>query len=190
MNTPFKYTIIIILAILSLASCTTEKKQDPFQVSKHHIGLLTDSTEVKDLKQAFPNDSIVTSIKGDEFTGQNNDIEILDSTGKKLLILTPSQALDSTAVIESIQIVDSQFKTDQNISTLSTFSDIKSTYKISSISTLINSIVVSVDEINAAFTIDKKELPANLRFDMDLKIEAVQIPDNAKIKYFMLYWKS
>ena len=53
---------------------------------------------------------------------------------------------------------------------------------------MISSIVVFVDEINASFTIDKKELPANLRFDMELKIEKIQIPDKAKIKYFFVYW--
>jgi hypothetical protein len=178
-----------MLLALIIVSCTTETKKDPFQIGKHHIGLLTDSTQVKDLELIFPTDSIIKNIKGDEFIEDNNDIEIYDTTtGKQLLTLTPTQSLDSTAVIKSIQIIDSRYKTDKNISTLSTFADIKNNYKISGISTLINAIVISVNEINASFTIDKKELPANLQFNMDLKIEAVQIPDNAKIKYFMLYW--
>ncbi|WP_323788185.1 hypothetical protein [Psychroserpens sp.] len=183
-----KSLLIVAFLALLISGCATEKKQDPFQIGKQHIGLLTDSTQVKDLELAFPADSIVKHIKGDEFTGDINDIEVYDSTGKKLLILTPTQSLDSTAVIKSIHITDSRYKTANNISTLSTFADIKNNYKISGISTLINSIVISVNEINASFTIDKKELPANLQFNMDLKIEAVQIPDNAKIKYFMLYW--
>ena len=179
----------LMLLALIIVSCTTETKKDPFQIGKHHIGLLTDSTQVKDLELIFPTDSIIKNIKGDEFIEDNNDIEIYDTTtGKQLLTLTPTQSLDSTAVIKSIQIIDSRYKTDKNISTLSTFADIKNNYKISGISTLINAIVISVNEINASFTIDKKELPANLQFNMDLKIEAVQIPDNAKIKYFMLYW--
>jgi hypothetical protein len=49
-------------------------------------------------------------------------------------------------------------------------------------------VVVFVDDINASFAIDKKELPAELQFDMSLKIEKIQIPAKAKIKYFMLYW--
>jgi len=183
-----KSLVSVLLIAVLIASCAKEKKQDPFQIGKQHIGLLTDSTQVKDLDLVFPSDSIVKNIKGDEFTGDNNDIEIYDTSGKQLLTLTPSQSLDSTAVIESIQIKDSRYKTDKNISTLSTFADIKNNYKISSITTLINSIVVSVNDLNATFTIDKKELPANLQYNMDLKIEAVQIPDHAKIKYFMLYW--
>jgi hypothetical protein len=183
-----KSLVSLVLLVLLVVSCVTEKKQDPFQIGKQHIGLLTDSTQVKDLKLAFPTDSIVKNIMGDEFTGNVNDIEIYDTSGKQLLILTPTQALDSTAVIKSIHIKDSRYKTTNNISTLSTFADIKKNYKISGISTLISSIVISVNEINASFTIDKKELPANLQYDMNLKIEAVQIPDTAKIKYFMVYW--
>lgn len=183
-----KSLVALALICFSIVSCTKEKKQDPFQIGKHHVGLLTDSTQVKDLELVFPSDSIVRNIMGDEFIGDINDIEVYNTSGKQLLTLTPTQSLDSTAVIKSIQIIDSRYKTDKNISTLSTFADIKNNYKISGISTLINSIVISVNEINASFTIDKKELPANLQFNMDLKIEAVQIPDNAKIKYFMLYW--
>ena len=184
-----KSLVSVMLLALLIVSCATEKKQDPFQIGKQHIGLLTDSTQVKDLELVFPTDSIVKNIMGDEFTGSVNDIEIYDTvSGKQLLVLTPTQALDSTAKIKSIHIKDSRFKTDKNLSTLSTFADLKSNYKISSISTLINSVVISVNEINASFTIDKKELPANLQFNMDLKIEAVQIPDTAKIKYFMVYW--
>jgi hypothetical protein len=49
-------------------------------------------------------------------------------------------------------------------------------------------VVVSVNEIDASFTIDKKELPANMRFDMDMTIEAIQIPDNAKVKFFIVHF--
>lgn len=176
----------LIILTFFLASC--KKEQDPFQISKQHIGLLTDSTQVKDLESVFSKDSIVKFISGDEFTGNINDIEVFEKGGKKLLTLTPRQSLDSTSVIQSVQIFDARFKTDKNITTLSTFKDIADNYKISRIDNLINSIVVSVNDINATFTIDKKELPANLRFDMNLNIEATHIPDNAKVKYFFLNW--
>ncbi|WP_299339430.1 hypothetical protein [uncultured Psychroserpens sp.] len=188
MNTYIKHIAISTLATLIITSCTPEKKQDPFEISKQHVGLLTDSTQVKDLEIVFPNDSIVTAIKGDEFSDDINDIDIYSSEGKKLLSLTPSQALDSTAVIKSVQILSEKYKTEKNISSLSTFKDIKDNYKISSINTLINSVVISVNEINASFTIEKKELPANLRYDMSINIDAVQIPDHAKIKYFIIHW--
>ena len=182
------YKNILSLIILSLIFTSCKKEQNPFEIGKQHIGFLTDSTQVKDLKTIFNNDSIVTFISGDEFTGNKNNIEIFEKGGKKLLSLTPKHALDSTSVIESIQIIDSRFKTPKNISTLSTFKELSDTYKISKINNLINSILIKVNEINASFAIDKKELPANIRFDMNLNIEATHIPDGAKVKYFFINW--
>ena len=177
---------LTITVVLILSSCKTE--QDPFLIGKQHIGLLTDSTQIKDLKNVFINDSIV-NYKGDnEFTQDINDIEIFDASGEKLLILSPAIANDSTSTIRSVRVMDPRFKTDKNLTVLSTFKDITTNYKVNKIDNLINSVVISVKDLNAKFTIDKKELPASLRFDMNLKIEETHIPDNAKIKYFFLNW--
>ena len=184
------HKLILSLIIVTFLVTSCKKEQNPFEISSQHIGLLTDSTQVKDLKSVYINDSIVKFIGGDEFTGNINNIEIFEKGGKKLLTLTPRQALDSTSTIASIRILDERYKTDKNITAISTFKTIKDSYKISRISNLINSIVIAVDEINANFTIDKKELPANLRFDMDLKFEPTHIPDNAKVKYFFISWNN
>ncbi|MEJ2113178.1 MAG: hypothetical protein P8X62_05610 [Flavobacteriaceae bacterium] len=180
------YSIKIILLLVIVISC--KKEQNPFQVAKQNIGLLTDSTQVKDLETVYLNDSVV-SYKGEgEFAGDINNIEIYSKEGKRMLVLSPNKIQDSTSVISTVNILDSSYKTDKNISILSTFKDIQDNYKISRIDNLINSVVVTVNDINATFTIDKKELPANLRFDMKLKIEATHIPDEAKIKYFFINW--
>jgi len=178
----------IIIALVFITSCSNDKPVDPFLVKKHNIGLLTDSTTVRELDTIFKNDSIVRYVSGDEFAGSVNIIEIFDKSGKKLLDLYPKEVLDSTSVISSIRINDERYKTKKNISFLSTFKDIKDNYKISKIDNLINTVVVSVNEINASFTIDKKELPSSLRFDMDTTIDPIQIPEKAKIKYFMIHW--
>lgn len=181
-----KKNIVLLLGVLFLvASC--EKEKDPFLISKKSIGLLNDSTVVSDLKTIFANDSVAFNDGENEFT-PNNDIEIFDTTGNPLLILTPSKLADSIATIETIKIVDSRYKTAKGLSTTSTFGDIEKNYKISSIQNTFKNVVVFVNEIDAFFTIDKKELPAELQFNLDTKIEAVQIPDQAKIKYFMIGW--
>ncbi|WP_406682771.1 hypothetical protein N1F78_08710 [Seonamhaeicola sp. MEBiC1930] len=182
------HKIILSLIALALVFTSCKKEQNPFEISKHHIGLLTDSTQVKDLKSIYVKDSISKFISGDEFAGGINDIEIFSKEGDKLLILTPRNVLDSTSTIGSIQIIDSKFKTVKGISTQSTFKEINNTYKISKIDNLINSLVISVKEINGSFVIDKKELPSNLQFDLNLKFEETHIPDNAKVKYFFLIW--
>ncbi|MEZ4792963.1 MAG: hypothetical protein R2783_05740 [Gelidibacter sp.] len=180
-------SIIGLLAIIFLFS-SCKKEENLFLVSKNSIGLLTDTTQVKDFRSVFPNDSIV-NYKGDPtFKIPMNLVEVYEKNGSLLLTLTPKKESDSTSTITNIRIEDSRFKTDKGISTSSTFKDIQNAYRISKIDNLLNSVVVSVNEINAQFAIDKTELPANLRYDMNLNIEASQIPDVAKIKYFFVNW--
>ena len=61
------YKILCSLFCLAVVFTSCKKDQNPFEISKHHIGLLTDSTEVKDIKNIYANDSIVRFIGGDEF---------------------------------------------------------------------------------------------------------------------------
>ncbi len=181
-----KKGLIAFSAIFLFISCNT--KIDKFLISHHNIGELTDSTQVKDLEAIFINDSIVKNIAGDEFLGRINDIEIFEKGGKRLLVLTPTEALDSTSTIKSIKIIDERYKTLKGLTINSTFGDIKTKYKISSIQNTLKNVVLFTSDSNFFFTINKEELPAELRFDMSKKIEAVQIPDQSKIKYFMIGW--
>jgi len=180
--------IILLLVIISVFS-SCKKEINPFLISKYNIGHLTDSTQVKDLESVFVNDSIVKYISGNEFTNNINDIEIYEKGGIQLLVLSPTQSLDSTATIRTVKVIDPRFTTAKGLSPNSTFKDIDTNYKISNIQNTLRNIIVSVNEINAYFTIDKSELPANMRFDMNLKIEVIQIPAEAKIKDFYFYWR-
>ena len=91
------------LALVSLLFIACKKDQDPFQISKQHIGLLTDSTQVKDLKTIFSNDSIIVRLHDNEYTFNRKDIDVFDKSGNKLLTLTPKKIQDSTATIETIK---------------------------------------------------------------------------------------
>jgi hypothetical protein len=181
--------VVSTICALLFASCAKDNTPDPFLVKKNQIGLLTDSTQVKDLDVIFASDSVVRYVAGDEFTGSVNSIEVFEKGGKKLLDLSPKEALDSTSVISSITILDSRYKTVKEISVLSTFKAINEAYNISKIDKLIdNSLVISVNEINAKFLIDKNDLPTALRFTTERTVDAIQIPGTTKIKYFMLHW--
>lgn len=184
------YKSLLSLIILCILFVSCKKEPDPFEIGKHYVGLLNDSTQVKDLKLIFSKDSIVNYTDSNEFTQNINDIEIFEKGGKKLLILTPRQSSDATSFIKNVRILDPRYKTDKNITILSTFKDISDAYKITKIDNLINSVLITVKEINATFTIDKKELPGSLRFDTSLRIEAIHIPDHAKIKYFFINWNN
>ena len=84
--------------------------------------------------------------------------------------------------------MDNRYKTKKGLDKICNFSYISKNYNISSIQNTLRNLIVSVDEINAYFTIDKKELPENLRYDMTAKIETVSIPQKAKIKDFFIQW--
>jgi hypothetical protein len=84
--------------------------------------------------------------------------------------------------------MDPRYTSEKGIGLKSTFKDIQDSYEIKKIVTTLNSVVVFPKGSNLYFTIDKEELPESLRFST-ASIEAVQIPDEAKIKYLMLGWE-
>ena len=96
--------------------------------------------------------------------------------------------LDSLSTIRTVRIMDPRFKNIDGLNTLSTFGDINSKYQISSIQNTLRSLIISVDEINAYFTLSKTELPEEMRYNMNTKIEPISIPEAAKIKDFYLQW--
>jgi hypothetical protein len=51
-----------------------------------------------------------------------------------------------------------------------------------------NNVVIFLSDSDMYITIDKEELPESLRYAYAGDIEAVQIPDVAKIKYIMVGW--
>ena len=179
----------LFLAILLGLFVACDKTTDPFLITTNSAGLLTDSTMIRELKTVFINDSLSRFIGGDEFTGNTNTISVYEKeSGALLLELDPNTALDSLSTIRTVRIMDPRFKNQDGINTLSTFGDLNSNYRISSVQNTLRSLIISVDEINAYFTISKKELPEEMRYNMNKKIEAISIPENAKIKDFYLQW--
>ncbi len=172
------YKVIALGLFLVLTQCA--EKDISFLITENAVGHLSKSTEVDDLETIFAQDSIVMD------TTKGKKIKIHEKGGKHLLTLTPKT--DSTATVENVRVFDSRYKTDKGISLASTFGEIQKKYPIKKVVTTINSIVIFPKESNLYFTIDKTELPSNLRYN-NTNIEAVQIPDNAKIKYLMLGWE-
>ena len=182
-----KHYLFLVALLGFFIAC--EKSIDPFMISTNSIGQLTDSTKIKELKSIFINDSLSRHIGGDEFTGTMNTISVYEKTsGNLLLELDPDYSLDSLSTIRTVRIMDSRFKNKDGINRLSSFGYINSKYQISSIQNTLRNLIISVDEINAYFTISKSELPEEIRYDINSEIEAISIPENAKIKDFYITW--
>ncbi|HET8886839.1 MAG TPA: hypothetical protein VFM70_10860 [Salinimicrobium sp.] len=182
-----KLFLVLSMSLLCfLVSCSDE--DDPFLITNDRVGKLTKDIKINELETLYADDSLVNQPLNPQYVDQGTDIEIYGKEGNLMLVLQPVQEFDTTSTIGNIQIVDPRFKTKKGLNIESSFGDIVENYSISRIENTLSSAVVFIDEINAYISIDKKNLPAALRFDTDSKIEKSQIPDDAKFKYFMIGW--
>ena len=179
------FIVTAILAITFMAQCT-EEKDTTFLITNTSVGKLDKISLVRDLGVIYDQDSVVRdTLKLSLGLGTRN-INIYEKGGSHLLTLTPST--DSIPKIQNVRVNDPRFKTDKGIGLNSTFKDIKEKYTIQKIVTSINNIVIFVKDSDVYFTIDKSELPDSLRYVSSPNIDAVQVPENAKIKYLMVGW--
>ncbi len=178
-------TLFLFCIILNI-QCKKEK--DPFfSITEEQVGKLKKESLIRDLELIYSEDSIVTDTVRGNFGRGANKIKIYEKGGQHLLTLTPNT--DSIASIENVQIKDPRFTTSTGISITSTFKEIKEKHTIRKVITSINNVLILLKDSDVYFTIDKKELPENLRYN-NTNIEEVQIPDTAKIKYMMIGWDS
>lgn len=176
---------IYAAALLSLLFIQCNTNTD-FLIVKDKAGKLERSTSVDQLETIFSSDSIV---RDTAFTGigtRISRINIYEKGGTHLLTLTPN--LDSIPKIGMIRIYDDRFVTDKGVGLKSTFKDIREKHNIRKIVTSLNNVVIFLKDSDAYFTIAKTELPSSLQYASSKNIEAVQIPDGAKIKYMMIGW--
>ncbi|GAA4317591.1 hypothetical protein GCM10023115_43130 [Pontixanthobacter gangjinensis] len=183
----YKKALFILGLCAGIVSCTNDE-ENPYLITSNQVGPLKKEIRINQLDSIFKNDSIVRQTSGPQEFRSTDEIKIFSQDGEALLSLEPLQEFDSTSTIGYIRILDPRYETKNGITIQSTFKDIVENYNISRIENTINSAVVFIDEINAYITIDKDQLPTSLRYDTDSKIMASQIPDTAKIKYFMIYW--
>lgn len=178
-----KYFGFGVLVVLLFGACA--EKNPTFLITENSVGTLQKTTTVADLETIFNNDSIVRDTMNSKIGASTKKIQIFEKGGQPLLLLTPNR--DSVQTFENIQVLDDRYQSEKGISLNSTFKDIQEAYNFKKVVTTMNSIVVFPKGSNLYFTIDKSELPSNLRYTTS-KIEAVQIPDAAKIKYLMVGW--
>ncbi len=168
-----------------LVHCKKEKDTS-YLITKTRIGKLDKSSLVRDLEVIFDQDSIVKDTTKLAIGFGAKKIQIFEKGGNHLLTLTPTS--DSIPTIGNIHVYEPRFQTEKGIGPNSTFKEIKDQYTIGKVVTSMNNIVVFIKNSDMYFTISKKELPSSLRYASSVNIEAVQIPDGAKIKYMMIGW--
>jgi hypothetical protein len=183
-----KTLLLAIVAGFLFAQCTDEK--DSFVISNAAVGHITKDTKVIQLDSIFAQDSIVKLSPIENALGTQGEVEIYEKGGAKLLLLSPSDENDPNSKITNVQIFDDRYKTDKGLTSTSTFKDVKANYTIKRVETTIRSVVVFLEDSPIYLTIDKLQLPENLRYDPSVKVESSQIPDTATFKYFMVGWEA
>ena len=116
---------------------------------------------MKEVDSIFATDSIVKLNPIENALGTQGEVEIYDTDGNKLLLLSPEDENDPNATITNVQVFDSRYKTEKGLNSASTFKDVKTNYTVSKVETTINSVVVFLKDSEIYLTIDKKELPEN-----------------------------
>ncbi len=202
-----KIIYVILFGALGFFIQCQEEMDTTFLITNDSVGKLNKINYTAQLDSIFALDSIVgvdgfqmkrNRQNGKDPLGITKDssntkrwttskkIQIYEKGGKHLLTLTQSN--DSLPKIENVRIMDSRFVTAKGIGLQSTFKDVKAQYGVKRVITTMNNVVIYLKESNLYVTIDKKELPPSLRYATSTNIEAVQIPDKAKLKYLMVGW--
>ena len=181
-----KQTLIILFAIIAFTSC--EKKSKDFIIAKKQVGKITDSTTVAQMKEWYKTDSIVKNTEGQGAFEPYDEYKIIDKKDKKLLmIVVPVKTGDEASLIKYVEIKSDRFHTDKGVSIASDFGTLNKNHKLGKIDESLKNIVIYVDDLNATVNMRKDVLPLNVRNDASIKIEATLIPDNAKIKDFVVF---
>ena len=180
---------IIALVSVTLLFIQCKEEINPFLISNDSVGALTRGMTIKEIDSIFAQDSIVKLYAQNEELPTQGEVEIYDKNGTKLVSISPVTNNDPDALISNFQFFDPSYKTDKGLNLSSTFKDIKANYKISNIETTISTVVIFLEDNDLFINIDKNELPENFRYNPNLIIDVTNIPDEAKIKYFMLSWK-
>ena len=180
---------IIAIVTVTLIFIQCKEEINPFLISNDSVGALTRGMTIKEIDSIFAQDSIVKLYAQNEELPTQGEVEVYEKNGTKLVSISPVTNNDPDALISNFQFFDPRYKTDKGLNLSSTFKDIKANYKISNIETTISTVVIFLEDSDLFINIDKNELPENFRYNPNLVIDITNIPDEAKIKYFMLSWK-
>ncbi len=181
-----KKIIFLILTIAALTACQT--KNDAFIIKNKQVGKLTDSTTVAQMKKLYQNDSIVKKTHGQSAFAPYDEYTIIDKpTHEVLMVVVPQKINDEQSLLKQIDIRSPRFKTVKGVGLDSDFGTFKKNHKIGRIDETFKYIVIFIDDLNATIDMTKDVLPLNARNDRTIKIDETLIPDNSKIKHFVVF---
>lgn len=179
-----KYLVMSGLFLI-IISCQNDTR---YLIAKNQLGYLNKDSKIHQINSLLPNDSVVIvnarNPFGSSLISVAKEIKVYDSSNLQILTIKPFGSMDTLSNIRSIRILSEKFKTKNDIGLGSTFKELKKHHDVSNIQSLANSIIINIEDIKAFVSFDRKVLPGEVRFDMDVEVKPTMIPDDAKINRF------
>ena len=159
-------------------------------VTKNSIGDITSEMTLEDIFKRVPAAQIELKEEQGEFADDKYDVyTIYTRYFEPLFSISPKKRADMKQRVNRVIVLNPLFHTAQDITTVSTFGDIKQAYSITRIEPDKKDIVVVVDDLRASFSIPKSKLPATWWDEKTKTINSSQIPSSAPIRNFVLRWE-
>ena len=184
-----KTRTLLFFALLTISCANKPADNTDFLVTENSVGIFKEGMTVKDVLDIIPKVQIKKVVDKDDCENSYDDYQYFDTNKTHLLTLTPTIQDDIQSKINRILILDNRFKTNKNIGLGSTYSDLKSNYKITDIAPDLEHIVLTVGELNAWFSINKNQLLDNWWDESKKKIDVSKIPDTATFDTFVIWWE-
>ena len=181
-------TLILFISTLLFSCSYGQKSTDDFLVTDTNVGIFYEGMTVNDVLKLVMDNQIKKVVDFDDYENPYDDYQYFDSNKNHLLILTPEYQDDKKSKINRILIKDERYKTNKNIGLSSTYADLKEHYQITDYSPDLEQIVLTIDELNAWFSISKSQLSENWWNDNTKTIDISKIPDNATFDSFVIWW--
>ena len=176
-----------IAFILLIASCQT--KNNDFVIRNKQVGKLTDTTTIAQMKQLYQNDSIVKKTEKKTAFKPYDEYRIIDKKTKEvLLVVIPKKMNDEQSLIKEVDIKSPKFKTEKGVGLNADFGSFKQHHTIGRVDETFKYVVVFIDDLNATIDMPKDVIPLNAQNNTAIKIDETLIPDNAKIKDFVVFF--
>ena len=159
-------------------------------VTKNSIGDITSEMTLEDIFKRVPAAQIELKEEQGEFADDKYDVyTIYTRYFEPLFSISPKKRADVKQRVHRVTVLNPLFHTAQDITTASTFGDIKQAYSITRIEPDKKDIVVVVDDLRASFSIPKSKLPATCWDEKTKTVNSSQIPSSAPIRNFILWWE-
>ena len=188
-NNTMKTRTLLFLALLTISCVNKQADKVDFLVTENNVGVFKKGMTVKEVLDIVPKVHIKKVVDKDDYENSYDDYQYFDTNKIHLLTLTPTVQDEIQSKINRILILDNRFKTNKNIGLGSTYADLKNNHKITDFAHDLEHIVLTVGELNARFSINKKQLLDNWWDESKKQIDISKIPDTATLDTFVIWWK-